>query len=119
MELAQQNLKAAMTALMPLLPFANAESCGDATGTLITLLKEALHTQDAVLERAAKFKKMRPQDLVVYLGMPERPCSGSALDEASTKRRKIATTAVTLSALDILAKRGRVGANGGSPIVVV
>ncbi len=125
--MAQQNLKAVIMALMPLLPFASAESCGDVTGMLMTLLKEALDGQEALSQRATQLKRKRPRDLVAYLkaqldvATTTTPTVPPANDEARTKRRKTVppppTTTVTmltklttpptmLSALDIWGKRG-------------
>ncbi len=93
---AQQNLRAAIVAVMPLLSFASAGSCEDATATLINLLKEALEGS----ARATKLKSMCPRDLVLCLKKPEHPGAGFGVQP---KRRKVATT---LSALDIWPKRG-------------
>ncbi len=64
---AQQNLEAVMTNLLPLVSFVNGKSCVEATLVLVNLLEEALDAQEASSKRAGDHKTMKAKDLLSFL----------------------------------------------------
>ncbi len=63
---AQQNLEAVMTNLLPLVSFVNGKSCVEATLVLVNLLEEALDAQEASTKRAVDLKTMKAKDLLSF-----------------------------------------------------
>ncbi len=85
---AQQNLEAVMTNLLPLVSFVNGKSCVEATIVLANLLEEALDAQEASSKRAVDLKTMKAKDLLSFLSPVRMGAKVATASETTPTNKK-------------------------------
>jgi hypothetical protein len=85
--LAQKNLEAVLTAVVPLVPFVSGKSCDEGTKVLVSLLKEGLEGQEASSKRVMDLKKLKGKELMEFLSPAHE--EGERNEEPRAKRGSV------------------------------
>jgi hypothetical protein len=90
--LAQHDLEAVMTSLLPLIPFMSGKSCEDGTSALVRLLREGLEAQEAASKRADELKNLTPKTLLELFALESNGPVEKVLLKASASSSSNNTT---------------------------
>ncbi len=103
--LAQHDLEAVMTSVIPLLPFLSRKSCEEGTTALVKLLGKGLEAQQAASERVGELKNLKSKDLMTRFTPDKRDGAGTKQKDAGSKERDKEKGDKEGEAVDRLAKK--------------
>jgi hypothetical protein len=76
--IAQRDLEAVATSLLPLVPFMSGKSCEEGTSALVKLLREGLEAQEAASKRADELKNLTPKTLMELFALESKAPAASS-----------------------------------------